>query len=152
MKTDFAPQFGMRHALAVILVIGLLALLALALFPRAAAADQARTAVMNDGRQEFEEACQSCHGADGTGTGSLAVKLVKPPKDLTQISAANGGLFPFWRIFDVIAGETPVEGHDTHQMPDYYARLKADDNKPGYLPAPIRILVLTHYLESIQQK
>lgn len=30
--------------------------------------------------------------------------------------------------------------------------MKGDDTKPGYLPAHLRVLVLTHYLESIQGK
>lgn len=111
----------------------------------------ARKAVIANGLEEFAESCASCHGADGKGGGSLAAKLVKPPKDLGAIVAANGGSFPFWRIFSIIAGEAAVEGHDTHQMPDFYARLKADDAKPGYLPAHIRVLALTHYVESLQK-
>jgi mono/diheme cytochrome c family protein len=128
-------------ALAVLLVMSL---------PRAAAADGARAAVLADGKQEFQEACVSCHGADGKGGGPLASKLVKPPKDLTAIAAANNGVFPFWRVFSIVAGETVVEGHATHQMPDFYASLKTQDTKPGYLPAHVRLLELTHYLESIQ--
>lgn len=142
-----------RHYIALLIVVIVLALLLLALFPRAAAAgEQARATVLKEGNQEFSESCVGCHGADATGTGELAVKLVKPPKDLTVIAAANGGQFPFWRIFDIIAGEAPVAGHETHQMPDFFARLKAQDFKPGYLPAHVRVLELTHYLESVQRK
>ncbi len=45
-----------------------------------------------------------------------------------------------------------MPGHDTHQMPEFFARLKSQDLKPGYLPAHVRILELTHYLESLQTK
>ena len=72
--------------------------------------------------------------------------------DLTAMTAANGGQFPFWRIIDITAGEAAVPGHDTHQVPEFFARLKAQDFKPGYLPAHARVLELTHYLESIQKK
>ena len=141
------------HYIALLIILIVLALALIALFPRAAAAEgQARAVILKEGNQEFTENCVGCHGADATGTGELAVKLVKPPKDLTAIAAANGGQFPFWRIFDIISGESPVAGHETHQMPDFFARLRAQDFKPGYLPAHVRVLELTHYLESIQRK
>jgi mono/diheme cytochrome c family protein len=115
-------------------------------------ASESKRAVLGDGRMEFEENCTACHGKDGTGTGELAVKLVKPPKDLTAIAARNGGAFPFWQVFEIIAGETPVAGHDTFQMPQYSKRMRAQEGAPGFLPAHVRVLELTHYLESIQKK
>ncbi|MFN3623554.1 MAG: c-type cytochrome [Hyphomicrobium sp.] len=127
--------------------VGLLAAAALA-----ANASESKRAVLDDGRMEFEENCTACHGKDGTGTGELAVKLVKPPKDLTAIAARNGGVFPFWQVFEIIAGETPVAGHDTFQMPQYSKRMRAQEGAPGFLPAHVRVLELTHYLESIQKK
>lgn len=150
MSSSAGSQTG-HYSLGVLALLAL-ALLATMLLPRAAAAEAARAAVLADGKQEFEEACVSCHGAEGKGGGPLASKLVKPPKDLTAIAAANNGVFPFWRVFSIIAGETAVEGHATHQMPDFYASLKSQDYKPGYLPAHVRLLELTHYLESLQAK
>lgn len=151
-----APAVSMRHRrgwiIALVLLALVLALALIALFPRAAAAGQsARSAVLADGRQEYEENCVACHGADGTGGGELAPKLVKPPKDLTQIAATSGGSFPFWRVFDIISGEAAVIGHDTHQMPQFFESLQAQNFKPGYLPAHVRILELTHYVESLQR-
>jgi mono/diheme cytochrome c family protein len=143
--------FAGRHAGLVLFILAILALLLLALISRpAAAASEARSKILDGGKQEYTEFCVSCHGADGKGGGPLAAKLVKPPKDLTAIAASNGGVFPFWIVFDMVAGETPVAGHDTHQMPEYYATMKAQDFKPGYPPAPLRLLSLVHYLESIQ--
>ncbi len=126
-------------------------LLALTLFSRVSAAGT-REKVLEEGRQDFEENCVACHGADATGRGRLGVHLVKPPKDLTTIAARNEGVYPFWRIFEIIAGEKPVEGHETFQMPQYSKRMRGDDFAPGYLPSHVRILELTHYLESIQQR
>ena len=105
-----------------------------------------------EGKQEYEENCVSCHGADGRGQGDLGQKLFKKPSDLTMISERNEGQFPFERIFQIIAGDTPVAGHETMHMPEYAARMKKDNFKPGYHQAHIRILQLTHYLESIQAK
>jgi mono/diheme cytochrome c family protein len=123
----------------------------LVLFARAAAAG-ARATVLGEGRQDFEESCVACHGGDATGTGTLATKLVKPPKDLTQIAVRNGGTFPFWQVFEIIAGEKPVAGHDTHQMPQFMADMTVQERKPGFAPAHVRVLELTHYLESLQRK
>lgn len=137
----------------ILLLVGcLVVILILTLLPRAAAAGEAWKAILADGKQEFEESCVSCHGADGKGGGEFAAKLVAPPKDLTAIAATNGGEFPFTRVFDIIAGELDVPGHSPHQMPEFYARLKAKDYTPGYLPAHVRVLELAHYLESIQDK
>ena len=47
--------------------------------------------------------------------GELANKLVKPPS-MAMIAENNGGTFPFWRVFDIIAGDTKVEDHDTSQV------------------------------------
>ncbi len=112
-----------------------------------AVAQQAK--VVGEAADDYARYCAACHGAQGRGDGELATKLVEPPSDLTSISQRSGS-FPFWRIYDVIAGDQPVPGHDTFQMPEFAARLKADESKPGYLPAHIRILLLTHYLESLQ--
>ncbi len=135
---------------AVLLLVA--ALVLLALFSKSAAADSgAKAQILADGLQEYQENCQSCHGADLAGGGPLSAKLVKPPKDLTDISKANGGRYPFWRVFAIISGESAVSGHDTHQMPDFYASLKKQEGRPGFLPAHVRILELTHYLESVQK-
>jgi len=133
---------------ALLLVVVLLVVLARA----AAGAEGARGKILADGRQDFEESCVACHGADATGTGDLATKLVRPPKDLTAIAAQSGGEFPFWRVFDIIAGEKEVAGHQTFQMPNFLEQMRGADFKPGYLPAHVRILELTHYLESIQKR
>ncbi len=81
----------------------------------------------------------------------LADKLVKPPKDLTKLAQQNGGTFPFWRVFDIIAGDTTVEGHDTSQMPLFSRRKRGQEAAGVFPPAPLRVLALMHYLESIQE-
>ncbi len=81
----------------------------------------------------------------------MAPILASPPSDLTQISSDTGA-FPFWRIYNIIAGDVAVPGHDTFQMPRFDERLQADVGKPGYLPSHIRVLLLTHYVESLQTR
>ena len=123
-----------------------------ALTPTAIAEEEkTRNAVLDIGREEFQESCSACHGADASGRGELANKLVKPPKDLTMIAENNGGTFPFWRVFDIIAGDTKVEDHDTSQMPLFSERMRGQELAGVFPPAPLRVLALTHYLESIQE-
>jgi mono/diheme cytochrome c family protein len=133
---------------------GILVVLSLlVVFTRPAVSDSAAWREnLADGKQEYEENCVSCHGVDGKGQGDLGQKLFKKPSDLTTISERNDGQFPFQRMFEIIAGDTAVVGHETIHMPDYANRMKRDDFKPGYHQAHIRILQLTHYLESIQAK
>jgi len=50
----------------------------------------------------------------------------------------------------MISGKAQVAGHQTFQMPEYWEHFRRDEAKPGYLPAHVRILLLTHYLDSIQ--
>ncbi len=113
--------------------------------------ERTRKAMLAIGAEEFQENCAACHGADASGRGELANKLVKPPKDLTRIAEQNGGAFPFWRIFDIIAGDTAVEGHDTSQMPLFSQRMRGQESAGMFPPAPLRVLALAHYLESIQE-
>ena len=86
--------------------------------------ERTRKAMLAIGSEEFQESCAACHGADASGRGELANKLLKPPKDLTRLAEQNGGTFPFWRVFDVIAGDTTIEGHDTSQMPLFSQRMR----------------------------
>jgi mono/diheme cytochrome c family protein len=112
-------------------------------------ADQVQ--LIAEGREDYTWHCAACHGETGRGDGPMAEILVLPPTDLTGIAEKHGGEFPFWRVFQVVAGEQSVTGHETFQMPEFWSRFRGDEGKPGYLPARIRILLLTHYLESIQQ-
>jgi len=110
-----------------------------------------RDRVIAEGADDYKAYCSACHGPKGQGKGEMAPILVKPATDLTQL-ADRRGRFPFWRVYNIIAGNEPVAGHDTFQMPQFSTRLRKDDHKPGYHPAHIRILLLTHYIDSLQRQ
>ena len=108
--------------------------------------------VLAEGEDDYQAHCAACHGPVGRGDGPMAAILVLPPSDLTGIAKANQGAFPFWRVYEIMQGREPVKGHDTFQMPLMEERFRRDEGKPGYRPAHIRLLTLTHYLESLQAK
>ena len=56
------------------------------------------------GKKEFVTYCASCHGSDGKGNGPMVNFLKRKPADLTQLSKANNGAFPFDRIYGVFDG------------------------------------------------
>lgn len=129
------------------LVLAAFALLAPAA-PSAAAEE--KEFIVLQGGDDYRFHCVACHGHDARGDGTMAKILAVPPADLTGIAARNGGAFPFWRVYTIISGEMGMAGHQTFQMPGYWKRFERDEDKPGYLPAYLRILLLTHYLASIQ--
>jgi mono/diheme cytochrome c family protein len=116
------------------------------------AQDKPEEQVIAEGKGDFSWQCSSCHGESGKGDGPMAKMLIKPPADLTAISEKNGGTFPFWHVYRVIAGKSPVPGHETFQMPDFWKRFRGDEKEWGFLPPHVRILELTHYVQSIQEK
>ena len=125
-------------------------LLVLGVAEKQAAAQQEK--VIIDGKIEYEENCTGCHGLAGKGDGPLADILITRPPDLTGIAKRNGGVFPFWTIYDIIGGEKPVRAHQFSAMPIWGSRFRAEEKTRYAPPTHIRILLLTHYLESLQEK
>lgn len=108
--------------------------------------------VIGDGRYQYQGNCQNCHGPLGKGDGVVADILLVQPPDLTRIAARNGGVFPFWTVYEIIAGEKPLRAHQFSGMPIWAERFETEEQTRAQAPAYIRILLLTHYLESIQEK
>ncbi len=100
------------------------------------------------GKDEYDWHCAACHGANGKGNGEFAPMLIKPPSDLTALKGRRA--FPFWQVYRIISGQEKSPVHATFQMPKFWERFKADVGKPGFLPPEIRVLVLTHYVASLQ--
>ncbi len=108
--------------------------------------------IIQEGEDDYRWHCGACHGQDGRGRGPMSEILAIPPSDLTRIASRGGGTFPFWKVYGTISGERSMLAHRSFQMPGFWDRFRGDEAKPGFLPAHVRILLLTHYLESIQEK
>jgi mono/diheme cytochrome c family protein len=107
-----------------------------------------------DGPTAYMENCASCHGADGTGNGPAARGLATVPPDLTRIAARNGGAFPTDQVMSTIDG-LDRGAHFSTAMPEFGAGDLGEtiivENEGLGTPVPTKLLVLTEYLQSIQQ-
>lgn len=107
-----------------------------------------------DGRTAYLENCASCHANDGTGNGPTARALGVAAPDLTMISARNGGTFPRDQVMSIIDGLTR-DPHFSTAMPEFGAADLGEtiivENEGLGTPVPMKLLVLTDYLESIQR-
>lgn len=107
-----------------------------------------------DARTLYVENCASCHGDDGRGGGPAARGLAVAPPDLTTIAARNGGVFPTDQVMSTIDG-LDRGAHFSAAMPEFGAgdlgeTVIVEEDGLG-TPVPINLLLLTQYLESIQQ-
>jgi mono/diheme cytochrome c family protein len=111
------------------------------------------------GKREYDNNCVACHGADGKG-GIYVDFLKTTPPDLTQLTKANGGVFPLERVYGAIDGRQQVKSHGTREMPiwgrDY--QIRAGEHYYGDViydsDAFIRgrILALVDYLNRLQAR
>ena len=111
------------------------------------------------GKREYDNNCVACHGADGKG-GIYVDFLKTTPPDLTQLTKANGGVFPLERVYGAIDGRQQVKSHGTREMPiwgrdyqirageHYYADVIYDSD--AFVRG--RILALVDYLNRLQAK
>ena len=110
-------------------------------------------AILSEGKSDFDWHCTTCHGPGGRGDGSMSNLLIERPADLTAITKANGGTFPFWRVYRIILGKQAVPGHESFMMPEFWKRFSRDQRDWDYLTPPhVRVLLLTHYVETLQKQ
>ena len=106
------------------------------------------------GEQEYNVACAGCHGESAMGDGPLAGLLNISTPNLTELSSANGGAFPFDAILTTIDGRDGVRAHGS-TMPIWGERFQASATsqrgETTEMVARGRILSLVYYLQSIQQ-
>ncbi|MGJ8621526.1 MAG: c-type cytochrome [Yoonia sp.] len=107
-----------------------------------------------DGRTAYLDNCAVCHGSGGQGDGPAARGLATPPPDLTTLAARNGGTFPTDQVMSIIDGLNR-DPHFSKAMPEFGAgdlgeTVIVEEDGLG-TPVPMKLLVLTEYLESIQQ-
>lgn len=106
------------------------------------------------GKTLYMHYCSSCHGEDGTGSGPLAEILEVEPADLTQLAKKNGGDLSFLELMQAIDGRKRVRGHGETGMPVWGEVFQAPKTAPvgEQLQGAGKLLLITYYVESIQEK
>jgi mono/diheme cytochrome c family protein len=113
------------------------------------------------GRIQYAASCAQCHGPDGRGDGPIAGTLRVAPPDLTGLARANGGVFPFSRVYAVIETGGGVSAHGSSEMPAWGDRFAVDalladgvavppEEQPAFARA--RILALIDHLAGLQEE
>jgi mono/diheme cytochrome c family protein len=103
------------------------------------------------GRDLFHTHCASCHGLTGVGNGPAAGSMRKPPPDITGLSLANGGTFPFDRARRIVEGRE-VEAHGDREMPVWGDVFRAMDGGASKEVVRERIGAILEYLRAMQRR
>jgi mono/diheme cytochrome c family protein len=111
------------------------------------------------GKREFESNCASCHGMKAKGDGPYTPFLTRKPSDLTGLSKANDGVFPYQRVYQIIDGRIEVAAHGKRDMPvwgtDYLVQAGAFYMEVPYDPEAFvraRIVALIDYVHRLQMR
>jgi mono/diheme cytochrome c family protein len=117
---------------------------------------------VNLGKREFDTNCAVCHGAVAKGDGPFAGTMNVRIPSLTALAKANGGVFPFARVYEIIEGAQVPKAHGASGMRiwgDAYvtqrAGLKDDYGGALYDPAALaraRTLALAEHIYRLQEK
>jgi mono/diheme cytochrome c family protein len=122
---------------------------------------QASTSALTNadiGRVAFNENCAICHGVQGTGLDREPYwnYLSKDIPSLADLSARNGGAFPFARVYETIDGRHEAMARGTRDMPVWGRKFKAESvglnaNYDSDDFARGKILALTEYVYRLQR-
>jgi mono/diheme cytochrome c family protein len=102
------------------------------------------------GAGTFRNYCASCHGGEARGDGPLAEHMRVHPSDLTLLSKANSGVFPFDVVVSVIDGRKGVKGHGSAEMPAWGDAFKKTSEAPDEAAVRRKIEELAHFIWSLQ--
>lgn len=104
--------------------------------------------------RDYADYCAACHGPTGRGNGPQAVGMQPAPTDLTQLAAADGGVFPKSRVMGQLVGYTM--GRSESHMPVFDVLREGpvvmyDDGSGQRVATPARLVALADYLQTLQR-
>ena len=105
----------------------------------------------SSGKEMFRSYCASCHGENGQGSGPAAPALKAAPSNLSLLSRNNGGKFPAERVMSILRGQATVTAHGNRDMP-VWGPVFWHMSQGHEAEVQQRVVNLTEYLESLQQK
>lgn len=99
--------------------------------------------------------CSACHGESGKGDGVVSSFLQPKATDLTKLTKGNHGTFPFVPVMQAIDGTKTIRAHGETNMPvwgESFRREIADSSLQDQVRVRGRLMLITEYIESIQEK
>lgn len=120
----------------------------------------AHAAGVDIGQREYVENCAVCHGTSGKGDGPMAGIINQKVPDLTTLSQANNGIFPYSTVYEVVDGTREAQAHGTRDMPIWGSVYNEQapqwlgyDYSKGDAQSFVRgrILALIGYIQTLQQ-
>jgi mono/diheme cytochrome c family protein len=104
------------------------------------------------GAELFFTHCGACHGESGEGDGPVAGELEFAPPDLTRIALRAGGEFPTEKVFRIIDGRDPIEGHGGPEMPIWGDAFRSADEGFDEKAAEERIRRIVAHIATLQKE
>jgi mono/diheme cytochrome c family protein len=110
------------------------------------------------GEQDYRTNCAVCHGPTGKGDGEAVTVLpALRPRDLTQLTKNNHGVFPAQEIYRAIDGRDNIAAHELgeNRMPTWGVNWQMGEGQPNPTSEANtrrRINDLVSYIKTLQQK
>lgn len=106
------------------------------------------------GKQMYLRYCSSCHGADGTGKGSVSQHLKVKVPDLTILAKKHRSVFPLDDVMATIDGRRDVRAHGDRNMPVWGEnfRSEAEGKKYSELTVLLKAKLIAEYVGTLQKK
>jgi mono/diheme cytochrome c family protein len=122
--------------------------------PSTASAQQTAETVASgsDGGSIYRTYCAVCHGTEGKGDGPLAEDLRFRPSDLTTFAKRGGGKYDAKKMYRIIDGRDPVQGHGGPDMPLWGDAFKRTAERYSEEKVKARLDALVEHLRGIQAK
>lgn len=115
-----------------------------------ASAPGALAADAEGGKKLYLKYCSACHGESGKGDGVVSQSMRPRPTDLTQLAKSASGAFPTADIAGRIDGRETSRVHGDPDMPVWGEVLRG--NGADAKSTEDKVMLITRYLQSIQQK
>lgn len=106
-------------------------------------------AIVSTGSAIYERHCAVCHGIEGEG-GLVPDSAGIEAPNLTRLAARNGGIMPFWELYEQISGTELLPAHASRHMPIWGQALAVDGGEVDPDIARGRILSLMAWLVTMQ--
>ncbi len=113
---------------------------------------------VSPGEQDYRNNCAVCHGPTGKGDGEAVTVLpALRPKDLTQLTRNNHGVFPAQEIYQAIDGRDNIAAHELgdNRMPTWGVNWQIGEGQPNATSEANthrRIQDLVSFIKTLQQK